>query len=100
MLKTAIIIACMFVPLSLTGCFSHQHTIDSGYHIGKEKEYHQWYLLWGFVPIGEDKNAGALSPNDKLRIKSKFNWLDIVMNITLPGLMGLGVTRRTVVIQE
>lgn len=98
MRKLVILLLVLCLPLS--GCFSHQHTLDSGYHVGKEEVYHQWYILYGFVPVGQDKDSGELAQTTKYRVTEKYTWLDVIMNITIPGFMGLGATRRTVIIEK
>ena len=90
----------LLLSLFLSGCFTHYHTIDSGFHTGEIETHHQWYIFFGLIPVGEDKDSGKLADADKFRIIEKYSWLDSLMNLTIPGFMGFGATRRTIIIQK
>lgn len=96
----AILIAFMVLS-PLSGCFTHKHTFGSGAVVKSEPEFKvQWYVGLGFVPIGDEIDGGKLAKTKDCVITSKYDWLDVIMNITIPGFMGLGATRRTIIIER
>ena len=99
MKKSLIILMMLSLVVSTNGCFVHHHTIGAP-SSNHTEVYHQWYALYGFFPLGEEKDGGALAASRNVKITTKYNWLDVIMNITLPGLMGLAITRRTIIIEK
>mgnify|MGYP001020475673 CR=1 FL=1 len=80
-----------------SGCFRHQYTMGSGFHKSSEEEiHHQWYVLWGIVPVGQDKDAGALAQSPNYQVISKFSVWDSLIHFFSVGI----VSRRTIYIQK
>jgi hypothetical protein len=91
-------IVCV-ISAPLSGCYVHTHTI--GKPSTKEVEvYHQWYALLGFLPIGEEIDVGQKAGKKDIKITTKYDWLDVILSLTIPGFMGLGASRRTIIVEK
>ena len=99
MRKTMIVALLIAFLLSTTGCFSHTHTIGNPSR-GEKEVYYQWYALWGFLPIGDEVDAGVKAGRKDVKITTKYDWLDIILSLTIPGFVGLGATRRTITVEK
>jgi hypothetical protein len=85
------------ICISLTGCFTHKHTVGSGSHSGQKEVYHQWYALWGGITIGDEKDGGQIAGTTNCTITTKFTALDVLINM----FTSLGtINRRTIIIEK
>lgn len=100
MLKNAVVLSLVFLvgAFALCGCFSHQHTIGSGFHQSSEEMvYHQWYLFWGLWKLGDGKDGGALADtNNNYRITTQFSAVDSLITIFSAGI----ASRNSVYIEK
>jgi len=88
------LIVLLVIPL---GCFTHHHTIGSGPHSG-QKEYHvQWYILWGILPLGDEKDGGQIAGTPNCRITSQFTPIDVIINFFTGAVT---IHRRTIIIEK
>lgn len=101
-MKKFVIIAvlCVMTLPFIGGCFVNTHTIGGGPHSGVKEVHNQWYAVWGFIPIGDVKDGGALAGTTNCKITTKYEWWQIITNITIPGFAGLGATSRTIIIEK
>lgn len=92
-----ILVLFLFALILCPGCFRHQYTMGTGFHKSSTEEiHHQWYVLWGTVPVGDDKDAGALAQTPNYQIISKFSVWDSLIHFFSVGI----VSRRTIYIQK
>lgn len=63
------------------GCFTMQHTVGNGPTKGTTQEQHQWYALFGLVPIGGPPDGGELIAQGSTgaRITTQFTAVDVVI---------------------
>lgn len=97
MRKFALILVLVLLPLFSFGCFTHEHTIGGGPHVGQEVVEHQWYALWGGVRISDEKDAGEIAGTDSFKVITQFTPIDCIINF-FTGIVS--IYRRTIIIKK
>ncbi len=92
-----IIVAMLLCVISLSGCFRHVHTMGSGPHSNQTEEHHQWYALWGLVPLADEKDGGSLAGTTNCRITTEFKPLDCLINFFTGA---VSIHRTTITIEK
>lgn len=95
--KKMLVCLLVFLPFLAMSCYTQHHTIGSGRHGGDEIIVHQWYTLCGTIPL-EEKDGGKIAGTDRCEIITKFEPLDCL--ITLGGIGGIFISRKTIIIKK
>ncbi len=80
---TGMLLCLLMMGLSLSGCYTMNHTIGTGGDTPVASD-RQWYILWGLVPItnvdgGQMAKAKGLTTN--YTIQTQANFLDDILNM-------------------
>ena len=76
-LKSLIIIAVM--AISLSSCYTLNHTVGSGPSGNNTVEQKQWYALWGAVPLNDVDSKQMAGGAENYAIKSQFTIIDYII---------------------
>lgn len=82
-LKKLVVLSLVAVlALANVGCFVQKHDVGQGATGGEEREFNQWFILWGLVPITqiEDDVESAYAGATDYTVTSQFTPLDCVIN--------------------
>ena len=91
------VIVSLIAMILFSGCFTHHHTIGSGPHSGLTVKKHQWYALWGIIPIADERDGGVMAGTTNCRITTQFTPIDCLINF----FTGVGtVYRRTIIVEK
>jgi hypothetical protein len=74
------ILFSLFMVL-MTGCSAHTHKIGGGAAGTNVTEQHQWYILWGLVPLNHVDSATMAAGATDYQIVTAITPLDFLMNI-------------------
>lgn len=96
-MKKLVLCCIVCICLCLTGCFTHQHTVGSGPHVGLEYTEHQWYALWGFLRISNPINEGVLSEAEDYRITTRISGWDFLIDLFIGP---FSFYRRTIYVEK
>lgn len=97
MRKIILLLIFILLPFFSLSCFTHEHTIGGGPHVGKDEEVHQWYALWGAITISDKKDGGAIAGTDSCKIITEFTPLDCLINF-FTGVVS--IYRSTIIIKK
>lgn len=67
------------LALSLSSCYTLNHTVGKGAQGNQEQEQRVWYALWGLVPITDFDSKGLAGGAQDYTVKSEMTFLDIVI---------------------
>ncbi|MCB9880202.1 MAG: hypothetical protein H6832_00315 [Planctomycetes bacterium] len=83
---------------ALPSCYSIEHTVGSGPVLHEEVSQRQWYLLFGFLHLGQRVDSKRLAGNaTSYRVRTEWSFTDMILNLlTTP----FTVTSRTVTIEK
>lgn len=73
-----------FLSVSLTGCFTLNHTVGNGGSGQVVESNREWYILWGLIPLNKvDGEKMALENNltNNYTVTSQMNFVDVLLNI-------------------
>lgn len=90
-------LALAFGVIFLAGCSAHTHIVGSGAQEQVTVEERQWYVLWGLVPINEDKSEEMAGDAEDYVVDTELTFLDFVINIFTSI---ISVTSRTVTVTK
>ena len=67
--------------LSLTGCFTFQHTVGRGSVTGEQVVEKQWYALYGLVPTGGESDSSWLAGGaTDYTVTTEFTLMDVLIS--------------------
>lgn len=78
-MKKLVALALLVGCVALTGCMTTTHKVGTG-GTGTPKEYREWYVLWGLVPINGNDTTSMAEGASNYTIKTERNILDVVIN--------------------
>lgn len=85
MKKVLCLLLCMsFVSITLSGCFTLNHTVGNGGSGQEVSSNREWYILWGLVPLNKvDGEKMALENNltNNYTVTSQMSFVDCLLNI-------------------
>ncbi len=73
-----------FLSMSLSGCFTLNHTVGNGGSGQTVATNREWYILWGLIPLNKvDGEKMALENNltNNYTVTSQMSFVDCLLNI-------------------
>ncbi len=84
------------LALTLSGCFSHTHTVGDGPRGGEVRVHRRWYALWGWAPTSSFDTSEVVGSAEDYRVITKFGVGDHFLNLfTAP----FSFFRRTIIVE-
>ena len=86
------------MALTSAGCFVQRHDVGAGATAGEEREFNQWFVLWGLVPITQvEDDAEQFAGATDYTVVSEFTPIDCLINIFTSFVT---VYRKTITIEK
>jgi|SRR5262245_17566 len=79
--KITSILLVLFLGLSLSSCYTLDHTVGKGAQGSEKHEKRVWYALWGLIPITDFDSKDLAGDAQNYSVKSQMTFLDIVIGI-------------------
>jgi hypothetical protein len=79
--KLTSVLLAIFLALSLSSCYTLDHTVGKGAQGSEEHEKRVWYALWGLIPITDFDSKDLAGDAQNYTIKSEMTFLDLVIGI-------------------
>lgn len=79
-----LVLCCGFLSISLSGCFTLNHTVGNGGSGQEVASNREWYILWGLIPLNKvDGEKMALENNltNNYTVTSQMSFVDCLLNI-------------------
>ena len=78
--KALSLMAAAMFAVSLSGCYTVDHTVGSGPSEGIEVSERQWFALWGLVPISEANTQGMVGDAENYTFTTTHTFVDYVIS--------------------
>ncbi len=79
-----LLLCCGFLSISLSGCYTLNHTVGNGGNGQTVASNREWYILWGLIPLNNvDGEKMALENNltNNYTITSQMSFVDVLLSI-------------------
>jgi len=69
------------LALSLSSCYTLNHTVGKGAQGGSEQEHRVWFALWGLIPLGDYDSQELAGGASNYSIETQWTPIDILFNL-------------------
>lgn len=96
-MKKGLIILALIAGLFAVSCSSHTFVVGSGAHFGQTTTTHQWYILYGLIPLNHVDTQAMAGNNPNYTITAETTPFDFI--IGFPAAF-ITVSSRTVTVEK